>query len=162
MTISLNNDRKGCLLAAMEDQGGQCFWCRCTLVILDDAKVRQGFSSAGHDHVTVITDTGHSELLYIASADHLVPQSMGGWTDRDNIVASCKQCNEDRGEMHNKFKWYVIDATGFEQWRIKACQERTRRALTRKSQKRLTASLRPAMEQALGRPKVIKLVKRTG
>lgn len=152
-----HNDRKRCLVAALGDQGGVCFWCRCTLVVLDDAKVRAGFSSASHNHVTLIAE-GKTELLYIASADHLVPQSMGGWTDRDNIVASCKQCNEDRGEMHNRVKWYVIDATGFEPWRVGAVQERTRKALARKHQRR--AATAPVAEQGLQGSKVIKLVKR--
>lgn len=155
------DDRKACLLAALEDQHGLCFWCRCVLIVLDDAKSSAGFKSVNHHYATLIAEGKHPETLYIASADHLVPQSMGGWTDRDNIVAACKQCNQDRGDMHNLTRWYVIDVTGFEQWRARVCQERKHRALVQKQATRLTASLRPKMERAITDAKVIKLVRKS-
>lgn len=154
------NDRKACLLAALEDQHGLCFWCRCVLIVLDDAKSNTGFKSVNHHYATLIAEGAHPETLYIASADHLVPQSMGGWTDRDNIVASCKKCNEDRGDMHNLMRWYVIDATGFEPWRKRVSEQRKLRSRTAKPPTRLTSSLRPKMEAALSNSKVIKLVKK--
>jgi HNH endonuclease len=156
---SFNNDRKACLVAALQDQGGVCFWCRCTLAVLDDVKSKVAFKCVSHHHATIMNADGESDILYIASADHLVPQSMGGWTDRDNIVASCKQCNEDRGEMHSRLKWYVIDATGFEPWRVRAIEARTRKALARKQQKRATVN--PTVAQSAQVSRVIKLVKRS-
>ena len=159
--VSFKNDRKMCLLAALEDQHGLCFWCRSVLIVLDDAKSLVGFKNVNHHYATLIVEGAHPETLYIASADHLVPQSMGGWTDRDNIVAACKKCNEDRGDMHNLTRWYVIDVTGFEKWRIQFCQEHKRKGAARKQQARLTASMRPAMERALNGAKVVRLIKKS-
>lgn len=154
------DDRKACLLAALEAQGGRCFWCRCTLVVLDDARNRFRFKCVGHHFATYITPEGQTDILYIASADHLVPQSMGGWTDLDNIVASCKPCNEDRGQLHNRAFWYVVDASGFELWRAAVCQERSRRLRAQKAERRLTASIKPVLESALNNVKVVKLERR--
>lgn len=151
------NDRKACLVAALKDQGGRCFWCRCTLAVLDDVKNKFRFKCVNHHFATFVDADGHTDTFYIASADHLVPQSMGGWTDRDNIVAACKSCNEDRGQLHNRAFWYVIDVSGFESWRLQVCQERTRRSHTQKAQQRLTRSLKPVLQNALAGAKIIKL-----
>lgn len=151
------DDRKACLLAALKDQGGRCFWCRCTIAVLDDVKKKLQFKCVGHHSATVVNTDGQSDVLYIASADHLVPQSMGGWTDRDNIVAACKPCNEDRGQLHNRAFWFVVDASGFEPWRAAVCQERTRRHRVQRAERRLTTSMKPLLENALKGAKVLKL-----
>jgi HNH endonuclease len=151
------DDRKACLLAALETQHGLCFWCRCQLIVLEAKPNKDQYKFVTHYHATLIRETGKSEILYIASADHLVPQCMGGWTDIDNIVAACKLCNEDRGHLHNLHQWYVLDASGFEQWRTRVCAARKHRQAKQKAERRLTTSLRPALEAALSGAKVLKL-----
>lgn len=103
--------------------------------------------SVDHYRVAFLLD-GSVVSLGLASADHVIPQWLGGQTDRANIVAACRQCNEDRGQMHCR-SWFILDATGFDEWLIRARRERTRKALAKASAKRLTMSLRPLLEQAL-------------
>lgn len=154
------DDRKACLVAALKDQDGRCFWCRCTLAVLDDVRNKLRFKCVSHHSATIVAADGQTDILYIASADHLVPQSMGGWTDRDNIVASCKPCNEDRGQLHNRAFWYVVDVSGFEAWRNDVCRERGRRLRAQKAKQPLTASMRPTLQNALKGANVIKLERR--
>lgn len=45
---------------------------------------------------------------FMCTEDHLVPQSMGGSDERENVVAACFLCNNIRGSVHwNDFKWFV-------------------------------------------------------
>lgn len=147
MSITFHNDRKACLLAAMKDQKSRCFWCHGPIVIVAALDHSLTFLSVDHYRVSFLTNGGVT-TLGIASADHVIPQFVGGQTDRNNIVAACRACNEDRGQLHNR-SWFILDATGFEDWLIRARRERTRKALKVASTKRLTMSLRPALEAAL-------------
>lgn len=36
---------------------------------------------------------------YGASIDHLIPRAKGGTNDLDNLVLSCKDCNNDKKDM---------------------------------------------------------------
>jgi 5-methylcytosine-specific restriction endonuclease McrA len=36
------------------------------------------------------------DRIDVCTADHVVQQSIGGKTTRDNIVAACRQCNNRR------------------------------------------------------------------
>lgn len=105
------------------------------------------FLSVDHYRVAFLMDGGVVSIA-IASADHVIPQWVGGQTDRANIVAACRACNEDRGQLHNR-SWFTLDATGFDEWLVRARRERTRKALAKASQKRLSMSLRPVLEAAL-------------
>lgn len=64
-------------------QGGRCYWC--------GEKMFEG------DQVP----PNHPRAC---SADHLRPQSLGGKTHRENIVAACRQCNSSRHAWHPHFE----------------------------------------------------------
>lgn len=130
----------------MKEQRSRCFWCRGQTVIVA-ALGDVTFLSVDHRYVSFLNNGG-TVTLGIASADHVIPQWTGGQTDRVNIVAACRACNEDRGQMHNR-SWFILDATGFDEWLIRARRKRTRKAIAAASRKRLTMSLRPMLEQAL-------------
>ena len=102
-------------------------------------------------HRVVCHDGSEVLEFNIASADHVIPQWLGGQTDRANIVAACRACNEDRGQLHNR-SWFVLDATGFDGWLTRTRSKRSRRAANAASRKRLTVSLRPMLERALLAP----------
>lgn len=149
MITPFHNDRKACLTAAMKDQGSRCFWCRGPIVIVSSLDPDSSLVSMDHYRVSFLLG-GEVVNLGLASADHVIPQWLGGQTDRANIVAACRQCNEDRGQMHCR-SWFILDATGFDDWLIRARRERTRKALAkaRASARHLTVSLRPMLEAAL-------------
>jgi len=68
-------------------QGNKCFWCRRPI----------GFGK----------HSIHPNL------DHVIPRWMNGPDTIDNLVASCVECNHDRGELHEPNR---PDPTGLNEW----------------------------------------------
>jgi len=40
-----------------------------------------------------------------ATVDHVIPRSYGGSSDNSNLVASCKDCNQERGRKMQVVKY---------------------------------------------------------
>jgi 5-methylcytosine-specific restriction endonuclease McrA len=58
--------------------GWRCVWCGCRVAI--GAKAR-------------------SQHLALAHLDHVRPRSLGGSNATENLITSCKRCNDRRGSM---------------------------------------------------------------
>lgn len=76
-------------LKAAERQGWRCYWCGVPMKIHEHS-----------DHVSHPPDT--------LTAEHLTPRSKGGRNTKDNIVAACLRCNQDRAD---NTQW-TINASG--------------------------------------------------
>jgi 5-methylcytosine-specific restriction endonuclease McrA len=66
-------------IVATREQNGLCWWCGTQMLI----KTREN-AALFWDHPRVCT------------ADHIIPDSQGGRTVRENIVAACRECNNER------------------------------------------------------------------
>lgn len=148
------NDRKVLLLSALKQQNFRCFWCRYHIDHPDRYKKSQTvlldpFPQKGF----MLTENGRTGvLLRAATADHVIPQWLGGQTKESNIVAACFPCNQDRGFLHQR-AWYVLDTVGFEDWIKRWRAEEVERRRWPKNPKlyknRLALNLRPFLEKAL-------------
>ncbi len=70
--------KRACMDAIFERDGGQCFWCSRPLRRIGNVLGRRPPD-----------DT--------ATRDRIVPGADGGTYRRDNVVLSCPNCNEERG-----------------------------------------------------------------
>jgi hypothetical protein len=146
-TIEMSgNPRKSLLLRAMERQDDRCFWCRCSILCLSEPHTLTILTQNPWNSSALID--GKRIVLGHASADHVIPQWLGGQTTERNIVAACKKCNEDRGQMHNR-SWYVIDATGFDAWLKRQREPKKRRGSFNRPRTLFGTSLRPLLMKVL-------------
>lgn len=71
-----------------------CRYCGSNVVAKKDFKVLQ--SVVGEEVLPLEgTNAGRSGyyLMFCATLDHVIPHSLGGQTDKDNLVTSCWSCN---------------------------------------------------------------------
>jgi|SRR6516164_1854699 5-methylcytosine-specific restriction endonuclease McrA len=95
----MNHQRNG-LFRVLRDrayvkQRGLCYWCK--------------------EPMALTTDSSNPRML---TGDHLVPYHNGGETKSGNIVAACRECNNNRHpylnrvkKNHDKRGWKVGDDT---------------------------------------------------
>lgn len=142
------SDRKSLLLTALENQDGQCFWCRYPIICVSEPHTLTILTQNPWTLSALIN--GERIIFGLASADHVIPQWLGGQTTERNIVAACKACNEDRGQMHNR-SWFIVDVTGFDEWLDRQRNKRDKRYKKRSDYRiqRLGTSLRPLILKAL-------------
>lgn len=141
-------ERKSLLLAAMKKQDDLCFWCHYPILCLSEPH-NLNVLTQNPWTLSALID-GERVVFGHASADHVIPQWLGGQTTERNIVAACKQCNEDRGQMHNR-SWFVIDATGFESW-LREQRKPKPRVVRSRPPTLFGTSLRPLIAKALDLP----------
>lgn len=74
---------------AHKAQGGRCFWCN-------------------HRMYRHTESEWHSFPSLRLTTDHLIPKSLGGGNNPENIVAACDGCNGKRGNMPvDVWLWYL-------------------------------------------------------
>lgn len=66
---------------AFEREGGKCFWCSREMDLADRALI--AIKADGYDVAPTL--------------DHLIPKSRGGQDVIENVVCSCRRCNQARG-----------------------------------------------------------------
>lgn len=77
------------------EQDHQCFWCRGWIIAIKDLE-QKAFVKGDHKEAKWI-ESGRVLSAAIATVDHVIPLSKGGTSARENLVAACWQCNNDRG-----------------------------------------------------------------
>ncbi|MCF1502934.1 HNH endonuclease [Afifella sp. H1R] len=82
------------LAALSEAQNHRCAYCGTRMVLrgIDKKPKRRAPGMSWRE-------TRANWLLRVATKDHVVPRSMGGGNDRDNLVAACVWCNKYRGNQ---------------------------------------------------------------
>lgn len=94
--------RRAKLDTLLTETSFRCYWCGCRLVRLSSVHPDQ-IVVLRHHFVAWKLANGKSTQALIASVDHLNPASIGGPNTLDNLVPSCKWCNEERGrEWHRQ------------------------------------------------------------
>jgi hypothetical protein len=82
----------------LKSQGYLCYWCQYPIVFPSEIK-KKNIIEKTHTHVTYLYNTVPNQTA-IASIEHVLPKWAGGG-DGDNLVATCRECNRDRGEIHH-------------------------------------------------------------
>ena len=85
---------------AVHRQGGRCFYCGQPMWLANRRKF------AAENGLTLSQARQRR-----CTAEHLIPRCEGGREERDNIVAACRECNEERGQCKttpSPAQWCVI------------------------------------------------------
>ncbi len=91
---------------AYKNQNGLCYYCKHPMWKKDPSD----FSKKFHTSIKLAS-------LFQCTGEHLVPHSEGGTMKQNNIVASCKFCNQQRHRRKNILS--PKEYTHFVQARIK-------------------------------------------
>jgi 5-methylcytosine-specific restriction endonuclease McrA len=67
--------------------GWRCCWCECAV--------------AGARHIAAAVRVGYdpAQLQRVACLDHFIGRAAGGSNAASNLLTSCMQCNDERGEL---------------------------------------------------------------
>jgi hypothetical protein len=75
-------------------QGGRCVHCEGYMWV---------FKGAGKRPQSI------ANAPFVATWEHLTPQSKGGTSDLNNLAAACARCNRIRGDA--EFIWPILEAS---------------------------------------------------
>lgn len=89
--------RKARSLRLLNRQFGQCYWCGCRLVRVQDVPRELVVAKRATFIAWREADGGTTQAL-LSTLDHVIPRSRGGSNDDENVVASCAFCNQDRAD----------------------------------------------------------------
>jgi hypothetical protein len=97
---NIGNKARKRLPLLLKKHNYKCYWCQKDIVMLKSISVT---SIVDVDHGSITWQEGNKTVTkYIASVDHKVGLIDGGTNDIDNLVPSCRYCNELRGRDREK------------------------------------------------------------
>lgn len=74
-----------------ERDSWKCVWCGCAVAMLSHCKMH-GLRTS------LQLGPGETFITHQATLDHVLPRTRGGSNHHGNLVTSCSECNEARGE----------------------------------------------------------------
>ncbi len=97
---------------AFQKQSGMCFYCRQPMWV----RKRNKFASR-------LNISDDEIMKFQCTGEHLVPHCKGGSSNRTNIVAACRNCNELRAQYNHinpeLFSEYVQKSIVSGKWNVR-------------------------------------------
>jgi hypothetical protein len=86
----------------MQQQGNRCHWCDELMVMLSELRHLGPAKDYPEPGFVTVQDGGQWFTFLYATVDHLREVARGGGCKIEELVASCRPCNELRGQVFHK------------------------------------------------------------